>query len=76
MWKIWWGEKVHLHKNQIPGTIVDIDENGMIVQTGDDTCIKITELQPSGKKRMDASQFLRGSGSGIEIGMRLGEFNE
>lgn len=76
VWKIWWGEKVHLKKDHISGTIVDIDDQGIIVKTGNDTCIKITELQPSGKKRMNASQFLRGSGSSMKIGMRLGEVND
>ncbi|GAA0331418.1 methionyl-tRNA formyltransferase [Bacillus carboniphilus] len=77
VWKIWWGEKVHLNDEEhVPGTIVDIDENAFIVKTGDDIGIKITELQPAGKKRMETSQFLRGSGSHVEIGMRLGDHNE
>lgn len=77
VWKIWWGEKVHLNDEEhVPGTIVDIDENAFIVKTGDHIGIKVTELQPAGKKRMETSQFLRGSGSYVEIGMRLGDHNE
>ena len=34
------------------------------------------ELQPSGKKRMSAEQFLRGAGSQLTKGIRLGDNNE
>ncbi|TLS37317.1 methionyl-tRNA formyltransferase [Pseudalkalibacillus caeni] len=70
--KVWWGEKVLLKSaSSVPGTVTGVEENGVIVSTGNDTAIKITELQPSGKKRMSAEQFLKGRT--IEIGTKLGE---
>jgi len=58
--KIWWGEKQTLLKTERPGTIVTVEKDGLIVATGNSTAIKITELQPAGKKRMSAEQFLLG----------------
>jgi methionyl-tRNA formyltransferase len=58
--KIWWGEKQALPKTERPGTIVAVEKDGFIVATGNSTAIKITELQPAGKKRMPAAQFLLG----------------
>lgn len=74
--KIWWGEKVSGVSHSSPGTIVDILKDGFIVATGDETAIKITELQPAGKKRMSSEEYLRGVGSSLEIGMKLGEDHE
>lgn len=73
--KIWWGEMVHALESEIPGTVIEIDNDGFIVSTGNDTAIKVTDLQPSGKKRMTGEDFLRGAGSGLEVGARLGEEN-
>lgn len=59
--KVWWGEKITLGTNTTPGTITTVEPDGLIVATGNSTGIKITELQPSGKKKMDAAEFLRGN---------------
>ncbi|PWA13459.1 methionyl-tRNA formyltransferase [Pueribacillus theae] len=72
--KIWWGEKVPLKKQDEPGKIVSVEENGFIVATGNLTGIKVVDLQPSGKKRMDAEQFLKGRK--MTPGERLGMANE
>ncbi|MDV2582592.1 methionyl-tRNA formyltransferase [Alkalibacillus haloalkaliphilus] len=72
--KLWWGEKVNQTIDQIPGTIVTIDEQvGILVATGDQKLINITELQPAGKKRMKTVDFLRGSKDYFEIGEKLGD---
>ncbi len=49
------GEKVPVTKSAEAGTIVAIEEDGFVVATGNETGVKITELQPSGKKRMSCS---------------------
>jgi len=74
--KVWSSEKMEHPEGQEPGTIVKLDEDGIIVATGDNTAIKITELQPAGKKKMDAKQFLLGAGSNIEPGIKLGDQDE
>lgn len=42
-----------------PGTVVKVEKDGFCVQTGDG-CLKVTQLQIPGKKKMDAAAFLRG----------------
>lgn len=71
--KLWWVEKVNGTFNQEPGTVVDIQEDGFLVQTGDGKSVKVMELQPSGKKRMDGQAFVNGSGQSLSVGDRLGE---
>ncbi|CRK80537.1 methionyl-tRNA formyltransferase [Neobacillus massiliamazoniensis] len=71
--KVWQAEKVPGLKNEVPGTIFKIEPDGFIVGTGNDTAIKITELQPSGKTKMMSEEFLRGSGSKMTIGCKLGD---
>lgn len=67
--KIWWGvtgEKVSTLKDV--GVVVNILEDRIIVQTGNEETFEILELQPSGKKKMTAEEFLRGTGSRLQIG--------
>ncbi|WP_042456252.1 methionyl-tRNA formyltransferase [Neobacillus dielmonensis] len=71
--KIWRAEKRSGVTGPLPGTVVGIEQDGFIVSTGDDTAIKIIELQPSGKTRMTSEQYLRGAGAKISIGNKLGE---
>jgi methionyl-tRNA formyltransferase len=68
--KVWWGEKVPVPVEHEPGTIVALEEDGFIVATGNKTAIKITDLQPAGKKRMTGAQFLRGTQ--LETGVKAG----
>ncbi|WP_461201981.1 methionyl-tRNA formyltransferase [Anoxybacillus sp. TBDG-1] len=73
-WKIWWGEKVQASSQAQPGTIVAVEQDGIIVATGNEIAIKITELQPAGKRKMSATDFLRGTT--ISTGTVLGGANE
>jgi methionyl-tRNA formyltransferase len=73
-WKIWWGEKVAMPHSARPGTIMALEQDGIIVATGNETAIKITELQPAGKRKMTATEFLRGTT--LEIGTTLGDEHE
>lgn len=69
--KVWWGEKVPAVGHNEPGVIERIDDDGFVVSTGNSTSIKITDLQPAGKKRMDGASFIRGAGSSLNVGMRI-----
>ncbi|NOU95218.1 methionyl-tRNA formyltransferase [Paenibacillus sp. LMG 31456] len=44
---------------QAAGTVVAVSEAGVQIETGDGL-LNLTELQPAGKKAMDAGQFARG----------------
>ncbi len=59
--KIWKAEVVIKRTRDfvLPGTVLQADAKGFLVQTGQDI-LSIQELQLEGKKRMDASAFLRG----------------
>ncbi len=60
--KLWWGEKYVTPKEQAkPGEIVAVEADGILVQTGNQTAIKITDLQLAGKKRMQSEVLLRGN---------------
>ncbi|MFF2445898.1 methionyl-tRNA formyltransferase [Neobacillus sp. NPDC058068] len=71
--KIWRAEKETGLMKQEPGMILKIESDGFTVSTGNETAIKIIELQPSGKTKMMSEQFLRGAGSKILIGSKLGD---
>lgn len=70
--KVWWGKKQTTNSEFEPGTIIDIAKDGFLVATGNDVAIKITELQPSGRRRMTAEQFLLGAHE-LTVGTVLGD---
>ena len=57
--KIWKAKVVSDENTYEPGCICRIDKDGMYVQTGEGILL-LTEVQMEGKKRMEASAFLRG----------------
>jgi methionyl-tRNA formyltransferase len=71
--KIWQSKKIPIEKQAVPGTVLNIEADGIVIASGNKTAIKITELQPSGKKRMSAEQYLRGAASDLTTGTVLGE---
>lgn len=71
--KIWQAAKVPFSGGAVPGEIITLDENSFTVASGNETAIKILELQPSGKKRMKSADYLRGAGSRLVIGDHLGD---
>lgn len=72
--KIWQAEKVHHAHQATPGTVISIDRDGFLVRSGDDVAIRVTELQPAGKKRMTSAQFLQGAD--LKTGETLGEAHD
>ncbi|RUO63189.1 methionyl-tRNA formyltransferase [Pseudidiomarina insulisalsae] len=54
-----WRAQVVPGQQQSPGTVLQADKNGVVVQTADQA-LCITELQPAGKKPMPAADFLNG----------------
>lgn len=71
--KVWASVIIESKSNQVPGTIVGLEEDGINVSTGDGQILKLTEIQPSGKKRMKAKDYLRGAGVHLQVGMKLGD---
>ncbi|MDW0111831.1 methionyl-tRNA formyltransferase [Sporosarcina saromensis] len=64
--KIWSAEKMDMQtdvEGKAPGEIVKRLKDKLIIKTGDDVAIAITELQPAGKKRLTAEEFMNGVGA-------------
>ena len=53
-------EVMNKHFAEPPGTIVRADNEGLLVASGRDALL-IREIQPEGKRRMDAATWLRGA---------------
>ena len=66
--KIWWAQVGQTTTEQKPGTVVEIGKDRFEIATGDGKTLAILDLQPSGKKRMTAEDYLRGTGSKLQIG--------
>ncbi|HET7579616.1 MAG TPA: methionyl-tRNA formyltransferase [Bacillales bacterium] len=71
--KIWKTEKARASEGAEPGSVIEAGDEAFTVQSGDGTAVRITELQPAGKKRMNAEQFLKGAR--VQKGDRLGDFD-
>ncbi len=72
--KVWEAQKTtDRNLSGEPGTIYLLNQHGIGVITGDQSGIVLTQIQPAGKKRMLASDFIRGAGSQLSVGMKLGE---
>src|SRR5690625_4539096 len=69
--KIWWGEMDdHVYDGEV-GEIVAVTADSFTVRCGNGKGLKITEIQPSGKKKMSVSEFLRGNKNAIKEGQRV-----
>ena len=58
--KVWWAE-LEEGREGTPGEILEIREDGVIVASSDTTALRLTDIQPAGKRRMDIAQFVRGT---------------
>ena len=59
--KLWGAQVVEKHTDAGPGTIVAAGKQGIDVACGElQHVLRILELQPPGKKRMSAADYLRG----------------
>lgn len=70
--KVWKAAKVPATKQAAPGTVLELQKDGIVIATGNETAIKMIEIQPSGKKKMPAAQFLQGKVS-MSIGEKIGD---
>lgn len=61
--KIWSAEKSDVQAEGTPGMIIKRSKDKLIIKTGDQISIAITELQPAGKKRLSAEEFMNGVGA-------------
>lgn len=57
---------VTLHTDAEPGTLLRADDLGLLVATGEH-CLRIQEIQPEGKKRMEVATYLRGASFSLPL---------
>ncbi|KAA6476469.1 methionyl-tRNA formyltransferase [Bacillus swezeyi] len=72
--KVWAAQKAVGAKQAKPGEIISIEKDGIVVASGNETALKLTEVQPAGKKRMKGEDFVRGAA--LQPGMKLGHDDE
>ena len=70
IFKIWQAQVLDKNTGEKPGTVVNADENGVDIATGDGI-LRATVIQVPGKKRMNVRDYIRGHK--IEKGTLLGE---
>lgn len=66
--KIWWAKVGNTKHDACPGTVVAISKDYFEVAAGNGTTLALYDVQPAGKKRMMADEYLRGTGSKLQIG--------
>lgn len=66
--KIWDAEAAEETTTLSPGTVCRVEKKQFYVACGKGTVLKIKEVQPAGKKRMPAVNYLNGAGQFIEKG--------
>ena len=57
--KVWQTETIDSAKSGKPGEVLELSGDAILVQTGEGV-LAIKELQPAGKKRMSAADYLKG----------------
>lgn len=68
--KIWRTELADSAEKALPGTVVAADKKGLLVACGEG-CLRLVNVQPSGKGQMDAAAWWRGRRDLAEVGLRF-----
>jgi methionyl-tRNA formyltransferase len=69
---IWSAEPLtNVMKSDEPGSIIDAHGDQLLVQCGEQTALRLLEVQPEAKRRMSARDFL--NGTHLKIGDRFGQ---
>lgn len=69
--KVWQADVV-AGAQQAPGTVLQADKHGIVIQTASQA-LRLRELQPAGKKAMSAADFLNGRKDWLAVGSQLAQ---
>lgn len=70
--KLWDVTPTEEKTTAVPGTIIRIEKEAVYIACGDQTVVKINEVQPAGKSKMTVMAFLSGVGSQLKVGEKVG----
>ncbi|MGX7418482.1 methionyl-tRNA formyltransferase [Carnobacterium gallinarum] len=56
-----------------PGTIIALEKEAILVACGAGTVLRLNQIQPAGKGKLTAGEFLRGVGSQLTVGEMVGQ---
>jgi methionyl-tRNA formyltransferase len=68
--KVWQANVLDIDVDATPGTVINTDKHGIQVATGKGV-LQLTQLQPPGKKAMQAHELLNARREWFEIGTQL-----
>ncbi len=71
IFKIWWAMVGETSTSAPAGEVIRIEKDFFEIATADGGSLRVLDCQPAGKKRMTAEEFLRGTGSKLQIGDRF-----
>lgn len=66
--KLWDVLPLEEKTSEKPGTIIQINKKNFWVASGEGTVLQVNELQPAGKGRLKAVEYLNGIGRSMEVG--------
>ena len=66
--KLWDVTPVEETTTKAPGTVIQINKKSFLVACGEGTVLQINELQPAGKGKLKAVEYLNGVGRTMEVG--------
>ncbi|WP_407370473.1 methionyl-tRNA formyltransferase [Carnobacterium sp.] len=70
--KLWDVTPTEEKTTAVPGTIIRIEKEAIYIACGNQTVVKINEVQPAGKSKMTVMAFLSGVGSQLKVGEKVG----
>lgn len=66
--KLWQAQPLDEKTKQAPGTIVAINKDSIDVACGEQTVLRLLEIQPAGKAKMTVAAYLNGVGRDLQVG--------
>ena len=70
-WKLYQASVSEETTNAEPGTIIEINKKDFSIACGNGTILVIKTIQPAGKGKLSAAEFLYGGGQGLTVDQRV-----
>ena len=70
-WKLYQASVSDTTTNAEPGTIIEINKKDFSIACGNGTVLVIKTIQPAGKGKLSAAEFLNGAGQGLTVDQKV-----